>query len=262
MTISDQTGYTLHLPGKPERIVCLVPSITEFLCDIGLQPQLAGVTKFCIHPENVRHTATVVGGTKNYSVEKIRALAPGIVIANKEENVRESIEELRQHVPVYVTDILTLEQSLDMMRRLGALFGKEEAAGTIIRETENAFTSYIPPVKPLRVAYFIWRRPFMSVGRDTFIHDVLQKLGFENVFADYPGRYPEISAADLQRERPELVLLSSEPYPFGEKHIAEFRQMLPQARIQLADGECYSWYGSSVRRAPAYTRQWLKETLG
>lgn len=257
MTIKDQTGYTLHLPYRPERIVCLVPSITEYLCDIGLQTQLAGVTKFCIHPENVRRSAEVVGGTKNYSLEKIRALAPDIVIANKEENVRETIEELRQHLPVYVTDIITLEQSLDMMRRLGTLFGREEAAETIIRETEAAFAAYTVPEKPLRAAYFIWRRPFMSVGQDTFIHDVLQRLGFENVFAAYPGRYPEISAEDLQHESPELVLLSSEPYPFGEKHREEIREILPAARILLVDGECYSWYGSSVRKAPAYTRQWL-----
>ncbi|MGQ3012394.1 MAG: helical backbone metal receptor [Flavobacteriales bacterium] len=257
MNITDQTGYTLHLRGKPGRIVCLVPSITEFLCDIGLQPQLAGVTKFCIHPENVRQTAAVVGGTKNYSTEKIRALAPDIVIANKEENVRESIEELRQHLPVYVTDIVTLEQSLDMMQRLGALFGREEAAAAIIRETEQAFMAYTLPAKPLRAAYFIWRRPFMSVGRDTFIHDILQRLGMQNVFAAYPGRYPEITVEDLQCESPELVLLSSEPYPFGEKHREEIRKILPAARILLVDGECYSWYGSSVRKAPAYTRQWL-----
>jgi len=261
-TFTDQTGHTLHFARTPLRIVSLVPSITAFLCDIGLQQHICGVTKFCIHPAGVRKTAQVVGGTKNYSVDKIKALQPDVVIANKEENVRESIEELRKYMPVYVSDITTLEQSLDMMRQLGGLFGCENTSDALIHAIQEAFDAYPRPQQSVPTAYFIWRRPYMSVNAGTFIHDILQRLGFRNVFAGREGRYPEISVADLQQASPRLILLSSEPYPFGEKHIDEFRRLLPGAEIRLVDGECYSWYGSSVKRAPAYTLQWMQSAEG
>lgn len=231
------------------RIVSLVPSQTELLADLGLDAEVVGLTRFCVHPAGWKASKKIVGGTKNVDVERVRALRPDLVLANKEENVREQVEALQRIAPVHVTDVATVADALAMIRAVGRLVGRADAADALAAETEAAFAG-LTGGEPLRLAYLIWRRPWMSVGGDTFIHDVLARGGFANVFGGR-ARYPEVSGEELRAARPDAVLLSSEPYPFGEKHVAEVEALVPGTRVALVDGEALSWYGSRMRLAPA-----------
>lgn len=236
-------------PASPRRIVSLVPSLTELLAALGLDTETVGLTRFCVHPEGWKARKRIVGGTKNVDVERVRALAPDLVIANREENVREQVEAIAAFAPVALTDVPDVEGALGAIRGLGGLTGRPAEAEALAREIAEGFRG-LSPAPPLRVAYFIWREPWMTVGRDTIIHDVLARGGLASVFGDRT-RYPEVSAHDLAEASPEAVLLSSEPYPFGEKHLAEVQALAPQARVLLVDGEAFSWYGPRLAKAPA-----------
>ncbi|GAA4454436.1 helical backbone metal receptor [Nibrella saemangeumensis] len=238
----------------PQRIVSLVPSQTELLFDLGLDEEIVGLTKFCIHPKAKVSLKTIVGGTKTLHLDRIHALQPDLIIANREENTRDQIEELQRHYPVHITDVVTLTDALIMIRTVGELVAKEQEAQTIADEIEHRFTGILPLAPRLRTAYFIWRNPWMGAAADTFIHSMLLAAGFQNVFA-HRSRYPEITEQDLQASQPELILLSSEPYPFRKKHIAELQQWCPSARVMLVDGELFSWYGSRLLRSAAYFRE-------
>ena len=251
LTVVDQMGRRVVVPYPPQRIVSLVPSQTELLFDLGLADKIIGVTKFCIHPAQARQKAVVVGGTKNFNFEKIAELKPDLIIGNKEENYQEGIEQLARTYPVWLSDIATLEEALRMMRGVGFITGRKEAAELLAAETAAAFAALSAPPTPPAVAYFIWRRPYMVAAGGTFIDDMLSRAGFANVFAGR-GRYPEIRAAELAAAAPARILLSSEPYPFGEKHVAEFQAICPAARVDVVDGELFSWYGSRLRHSAAY----------
>lgn len=259
MRIQDQMGRQVTLKALPRRIISLVPSQTEFLADLGLEAEVAGITKFCVHPAAWFQAKPRIGGTKTLNFEKIAALQPDLIIGNKEENERAQIEALEKQYPVWMSDIGTLEDALDMMRRVGHLTGKAETAASLVSEIETGFHSISGRKETCRTAYFIWRKPYMVAAGDTFIQDMLLRAGFENVFAGL-ARYPEISPEMLSAAAPEVILLSSEPYPFSEKHMEAFREMCPAARVRLVDGEMFSWYGSRLRYAPAYFRL-LKESL-
>ncbi len=242
---------------QPKRIVSLVPSQTELLYDLGLEERVVGITKFCIHPPAWLTTKTIIGGTKNFHPERIKALQPDLIIANKEENIKEQVEALAKDHTVFVTDIGTLDTALQMIKDIGTI------TNTLSKETEIAnniredFQS-IRPGKNIRTAYFIWRHPYMTVGSDTFIHDMLSHCGFQNIFSSQ-ARYPVIEIKDLKEKECELLLLSSEPYPFKQKHIDELQQHLPNTKIILVDGEMFSWYGSRLLHAPAYFKHLLQE---
>ncbi|WP_456427383.1 ABC transporter substrate-binding protein [Rhodocaloribacter sp.] len=255
---TDARGRTLSLDAPPRRIVSLVPSQTELLADLGLDEEVAGVTRFCIHPEGWKARKRIVGGTKNVNLERVRALAPDLILANLEENTRADVEALDAFAPVFVTDVRDVPGAAAMIRTVGRLTGRAERAETLAGGIEAGFAA-LAARPPLRAAYLIWRNPYMSVGRDTFIHDVMRRAGFSNVFADRT-RYPEVTPEALVAARPEVVLLSSEPYPFAGKHRDELRAFLPAARIVLVDGELFSWYGSRLRRAPAYLER-LRRSL-
>lgn len=242
---------------SPLRIISVVPSQTELLFDLGLDGEIVGVTKFCIHPaDKVKHK-TIVGGTKTLDLVKIHALKPTLILANKEENTRDQIEELQRHYVVHVTDITTLPDALSMIREVGALVGRSPEAETIAGQID---VSLCPsPAAPTRsVTYFIWRKPYMVAAGDTFIHSMLEVAGFRNSFADRT-RYPEITPADLEAVQPDLIFLSSEPYPFSAKHIAELQTICPLAQILLVDGELFSWYGSRLLRSSDYFRNLRNE---
>lgn len=251
---TDQLGRTVTLEKTPERIVSLVPSQTELLHALGLGTEVAGITKFCIHPVEWFRSKTRVGGTKQINFEKIAALQPDLIIANKEENEQAQIEMLMQDYPVWISDIKTLPDAYAMIRSVGEMTGCAEKANAIAEEISERFenfrkrTAHFPKRK---TAYFIWKNPWMAAGGDTFIDHLLRECGMENVFSD-KGRYPEVTLEELSEKRPELVLLSSEPYPFKEKHIEEIRSVLPEATIRTVDGELFSWYGSRLLHAPAY----------
>lgn len=240
----------------PERIVSLVPSQTELLWSLGLERAVVGITKFCVRPQAWFQQKTRVGGTKTIHLERIHALQPDLVLANREENVREQVEALAERYPVWVSDVSNLSDALAMIEQIGILTHRAAEARALAKRIKAAFVAFGPEPhwRPRRVAYFIWRKPWMVAGGDTFIHAMLTAAGFENVFAE-ARRYPEVLLADLSRYTPEVLLLSSEPYPFAEKHVAEFREACPQTQILLADGEMFSWYGSRLLEAPEYFQQ-------
>lgn len=248
----DQLQRRVQLPSPPQKIISLVPSVTELLCDIGLQDAVAGVTKFCVHPSHIRKTKTVIGGTKNLHIEKIKELKPDLIFASKEENVKEQIEELEKDFPVWVSDVKTFDDALQLIESIGKITDTLENASHLLQnilEEKNSFQAQTQNKKS--VIYLIWENPYMTVGGDTFIHTMLQHAGFSNMFSEQT-RYPELSAEQMQKLKPELVLLSSEPYPFKEKHRLQMQKLLPASKVLLADGELFSWYGSRIQHSFRY----------
>lgn len=230
------------------RIISLVPSLTELIIDLGLKDRLAGRTRFCIHPAEEVKDIPIIGGTKKANMEKIRAINPDYILTNKEENTKADIEALREEFHVALTEIDTVEDALLAIYEIGGDLEASAEAGKLISKINELLDS-IPQERPQTAAYFIWREPWMVTGRGTYIHDVLEKWGLKNVFGDTP-RYPTIQLTELKKAYPDLILLSSEPYPFKEKHIEEIREACPAAQIMLVDGEWFSWYGS--RMIPAF----------
>jgi ABC-type Fe3+-hydroxamate transport system substrate-binding protein len=248
-----------QLPYIPRKIVSLVPSQTALLHHLGLEKEVIGITKFCIHPEEWRSGKPIIGGTKNIHIEKILALEPDLVIANKEENIREQVEILAEKMPVWVTDVNDLPGALQMISDLGILTGKTDEANLLTGSIQDRFNQLNNSI-PIPAAYLIWRNPYMTVGNDTFIHDMLRRSGFSNVFG-HLTRYPEIDIEALKNSGCKVILLSSEPYPFSEKHIDEIAQHLPEVKIMLADGELFSWYGSHLLESPDYFKKLYIECL-
>jgi ABC-type Fe3+-hydroxamate transport system substrate-binding protein len=253
---TDQLGRTITLDPPPQRIISLVPSQTELLYTLGLEEEVVGITKFCVHPQSWFRHKTRIGGTKDIRPEIIRSLQPDLIIANKEENNQAQIEELMLHYPVWVSNVQTLPDALEMIRSIGELTGKTRPALELAEEIDRRFAGLARHAtnNSPRTAYFIWRKPWMVAGGDTFIQHMLQYAGFTNIFGDQ-SRYPSIELESLAGSGCELVLLSSEPYPFRERHIEEIREVLPQATIRLVDGEIFSWYGSRLLHAPAYLQE-------
>ena len=268
---TDQLGRSVALSHIPKRIISLVPSQTELLYSLGLDESVVGITRFCTRPQTWFRERSRIGGTKAIDPVRVDALQPDLIIANKEENERPQIEALAERYPVWVSDVKTLADALAMIRSIGEITGTAITANTLADEiarrfaaldtavTSSAGAQTFPAIAPRpRVAYLIWRNPWMAAGGDTFIHQMLSHAGFENVF-EVNNRYPEIDLSDLAG--PDItILLSSEPYPFRERHIREVKESLPQARVELVDGEMFSWYGSRLLLAPAYFQQ-LRETL-
>ncbi len=252
----DQLGMKHELPTRPNRVVCLVPSITELLCDLGLSDYVVGCTKFCIHPIEIKNSAVIVGGTKNVHLDATQALQPNLIIANKEENTKNDIVGLRKVAPVWVSDIPTVESAWVMIRAIGKIFGMEKKAEQIIKSSERVLSQTMQESK--RVAYIIWRSPYMTIGGDTYIHDMLCRSGFDNVFGE-SQRYPELTVDDLNEKKPDVIFLSSEPFPFKEKHIAELKEELGDIPIVLVDGEYFSWYGSRVIHCKGYLEGLMME---
>jgi ABC-type Fe3+-hydroxamate transport system substrate-binding protein len=246
----DQLKRGVDLPVVAKRIISVVPSQTELLFSLGLDAEVIGITKFCIHPADKFKTTTKVGGTKQLNIELIKQLQPDLIIANKEENERCQIEEMMQYFPVWISDISNLDEATDMISRVGQLVDREAAAKQLSQAIIERFKKLDLQPTPLKVAYLIWRKPYMVAGKGTFIDAMLQKCGLQNAFDT--DRYHEVTAKQLIDVAPDVVLLSSEPYPFTQKHINEFKTMLPGAKVMLVDGEMFSWYGSRLLHAPGY----------
>lgn len=254
MEVKDQLERKILLPEIPKRIISLVPSQTELLIDLGLEEQLVGITKFCVHPKYLRKIKAIVGGTKQVNLEKIKALAPDIILCNKEENTKEMVEALEAIAPVHVSDILKLEDAFELMSQYGAIFKKEALVKIMVSSVKKKIAALQEQVKdkPVKkVAYVIWKKPLMVAGKDTFIDELLKLIKFENVFRE--SRYPETNFKEIIAKNPDLLLLSSEPFPFKEKHKAYFSEL--NAQIQLVDGEYFSWYGSRLVAAMDYFKK-------
>lgn len=248
---TDQAGQTVILEQIPRRIVSLVPSQTELLYDLGLNDEVVGITKFCVHPDSWFRAKTRVGGTKQLKTDIIRQLQPDLIIANKEENVKEQIEALQENFPVWISDVNSLQDAGDMIQEIGRITGKAEKANELVQQINKNFSRLQTPDYRLRTIYLIWQNPYMTVGSDTFIHSMMKAAGFENMFAN-EKRYPEITLEQLKDPDCELILLSSEPFPFKEKHREELKAQGVKAQVMLADGEMFSWYGSRLLKAPEY----------
>jgi len=233
------------------RIVSLVPSQTELLYDLGLDEQVVGITKFCVHPQQWFRSKTRVGGTKSIHIDRVMALKPDLIIANKEENIKEQVDELAAQFRVWTSDISNLTQALQMIESIGEITQTISRATALIETISRRFSLLPATPNPVRTAYLIWQNPYMTVGGDTFINDMLLRAGFENIFKDRL-RYPEISLNEIAENDCRLLLLSSEPFPFKQNHIATLQQQLPSTKIILADGEMFSWYGSRLLLAPGY----------
>jgi ABC-type Fe3+-hydroxamate transport system substrate-binding protein len=247
--VTDQMNRTIRLEGIPRRIVSLVPSQTELLYDLGLNEEVVGITKFCIYPEEWFKSKNRVGGTKQVNIEKVRDLQPDLIIGNKEENTVEDIEALEKIAPVWMSDIYSYEDALEMISLLGNVLGRENESTTICAGIEHEFKK-LPVVDSKKVLYFIWKDPDYLAGKSTFIDAMISKAGFENLCKD--ERYPELKELT---ENPDFIFLSSEPYPFKKEHAEEFQNRFPEAQIVFVDGELFSWYGSRMKFFPNYVSE-------
>jgi ABC-type Fe3+-hydroxamate transport system substrate-binding protein len=251
-SVEDQMGRAVQVSDRPQRIISLVPSQTELLYDLGLGECVVGITKFCIHPESWFKSKHRVGGTKKLDLAKIRALRPDLIIGNKEENERADIEALAEEFPAWMSDIRTLDDALDMINRIGELTGTDTLATDLSTRIKNEFGELKPLEEELSAAYLIWKEPYMAAGQGTFINDMLKRCGLKNVFDEGDARYPQLTAQDLAEADPDVILLSSEPYPFNEEHMAEVNMICPGTPVRIVDGENFSWYGSHLVKAPDY----------
>ena len=249
---TDQLLRTIAISATPQRIVSTVPSQTELLHYLGLDKEVIGITKFCIHPSAWFRSKERIGGTKQLNIAKIKDLKPDLILANKEENQKNLIEELALQFPVWVSDVNDLSSACVMIKEIGSITGREKKAEELVQGIRSAFYSEnIIPNQRLRTAYLIWKEPYLTVGGDTFIHQMVEYAGFKNIFADR-ARYPQIEIEEINGLDCELLLLSTEPYPFKENHVEELKQLLPKTKILLVDGELFSWYGSRLLQAPSY----------
>lgn len=270
IVVTDQMQRSVTVPLMPQRIVSLVPSQTELLFDLGLDERVVGITKFCIRPSEWFSSKTRVGGTKQVKNDVIAQLQPDLIIGNKEENTQADIEELAKHYPVWMSDIYTLNDALQMIEMLGNITQTQTKATEIISSISSGFNQLQPIKNTPTVLYLIWRKPYMAAGGNTFISNMLNRLGLTNVLkalpilrhAQYDGgdvtlsdveaRYPELLPQHIQELNPDYIFLSSEPYPFKQQHIDELQSLCPESKILLVDGEMFSWYGSRLKYAPHY----------
>jgi ABC-type Fe3+-hydroxamate transport system substrate-binding protein len=272
MNTKDQMGRKISFSFPPKKIISIVPSQSEFLWDLGLREELVGITKFCIHTEKMFRTVARVGGTKKLNINKIIELQPDLVIGNMEENEKSDIAELEKKFPVWMSEIYNLKDAYEMMLSLGEITNKKKKAAEIvdaIKDKHQLFQKNKPPLENISTAYFIWKGPYMVAGKNNFIDFMLEECGFTNVFSqkkysknDFENkneRYPAITTEQLIESNPKLILLSSEPFPFKEKHVKEISEILPEAKIFIVDGELFSWYGSRMKKAFPYLKKLMMQ---
>jgi ABC-type Fe3+-hydroxamate transport system substrate-binding protein len=260
--LRDARGVACGLARPAERVVSLVPSWTETLHALGAGARLVGVTEYCVHPASARAAASVVGGTKTPDLARIGALAPDIVIANREENRRLDIERLEAAgVRAFVTDARTVAGAALEIEQLGVLVGAAPRARELAQTIRAALLRRAPHA-PLRTVALIWKDPYMALGGDCFAHDLLVQCGAANPFAASERRYPRVERTELAAAEPELILLPTEPYAFAEPDRRELLQLdCPAARsaqVHIVEGELLTWYGPRVPRALATFRELIE----
>ncbi len=255
-----QEQFSVQPNNYYHRIISLVPSQTELLSGFGIEERVVGITQYCVHPQSWLQTKAIIGGTKKLDIDTIKTLQPDLIIANKEENVKEQVEALAAFCPVYVSQVNDLHSALEMILQVGLLVNAKLQAEALVHQIVLDFDDLETHLSKMNlpVAYLIWRKPYMAAGGDTFISSMLQKCGFRNVFAA-EQRYPTVTIEMLQTTSPNVLLLSSEPYPFQQKHVAELQAHLPNTKILLVDGEMFSWYGSRLLKACHYFTELVKQ---
>lgn len=250
LNITDQLGRSITLDGVPRRIVSLVPSQTELLAYLGLDDTVVGITKFCVEPPPWRTSKKVVGGTKKIKIDEILALAPDLVLANKEENTESDVRMLAERVPVWVSDVSTLRDALGMIKSVGQMTNTSQEAANLIEQIQGEFLP-LSGITKAKALYLIWMDPWMGAASGTFIDSMMTHLGLTNVLSEQT-RYPALSESLIRELNPELILLSSEPYPFTALHRDRIREWMPSAQVRLVDGTYFSWYGSRLLHAAHY----------
>lgn len=254
MDTTDQLGRELSLPDRPERIVSLVPSQTELLHYLGLDDIVVGITNFCVHPPEWYHNKQRVGGTKKPSVDRIRLLEPDLIIANKEENSKQVIQTLEKEFNVWVSDVDSLATACEMITRIARITDQVERGNALLLEIDRSADQLRATAKAsIPALYLIWKNPYMAAGSGTYINSIMGLAGLNNVLQT--DRYPELDIDRFTDLNPEVVLYSSEPFPFKEKDMTELRNKLPLAHHILVDGEAFSWYGSRIPSALNYIQE-------
>jgi ABC-type Fe3+-hydroxamate transport system substrate-binding protein len=256
--VKDQLGREILLKNLPKRIISLVPSQTELLCDLNLENELVGITKFCVHPYHLKSTKTIVGGTKKVDFEKIKALKPDFILCNKEENTYEMLPELEKIAPTYFSDVTTIQDNIDLILRLGTILSRRTEADNLVHKIEfklNDFKQFIKDKPSRKVAYFIWAKPWMVAGNDTYINEMLSLNKFENIYGNM-SRYPKVEINQIRCEGdPDIIFLSSEPFPFKDEHAMEIGTYTNRSITVFADGELFSWFGSRILLAFDYYKK-------
>lgn len=253
LTIQDHLERKITLPHPPNRIISLVPAITETMYHLGLEDKIVGRTRFCIHPKDKVKQAINIGGTKEIKLDRIHELKPDLIIAEKEENTKEIVETLEQHYPVFVFEVKEISDVYRMIMDVGKLTKRESESTKLVESINSEFVK-LPNVNGKRAAYVIWKKPYMVVGKDTYIQSLLDKMGFINPFTKMEGRYPTVTEEDFHKAELDCILLATEPYPFREKHLEEFQAMLPDVNPIIVDGEMF-WYGVRMTQAAGYFRE-------
>ncbi len=254
MEIRDQLGRKIELQKIPKRIISLVPSQTELLVDLGLENSIVGITHYCVHPAYLKETKVSVGGTKKVNLRKVKELEPDIILCNKEENTKEMVEALEKVAPVHVSDVASLEDAYKLMGDYGKMFNCEELSFTMVNTIQKKVKSLkklVANFSEKKVAYFIWDNPLMVAGKGTFIDEILKLNRYKNVYNQ--ERYPQTTMDELKKSNLDICLLSSEPFPFKEKHKVKFESFAKE--VQIVDGEYFSWYGSRLMEAMDYFKQ-------
>lgn len=256
MIIKDQLNREIQFDAPPERIVSLVPSLTELICDLGLKEKLVGITKFCVHPREIKKQAQIIGGTKKIKLKDCLELKPDFVLANKEENIEHQVKALsKEGISVYVSDISNHADVKNLIEQLGELFNVESSANGLIDELDTTITELqsVRLAKTLKAAYLIWKNPYMAAGGDTYISYMLDKIGFKNALNE-EQRYPVLDESRLKSLDMDVILLSSEPFPFKQSHVKELTELTGK-KVLLVDGEFFSWYGTRILHMPQYPEQ-------
>ncbi len=263
MEFTDQLNRKINLESTPKRIVSIVPSQTELLHHLGLDMEVIATTKFCVHPQSWFRNKTRIGGTKNLNIDKIVELRPDLILANKEENEQVQLDALCKTTPVWISDIHNLSEALQMIESVGVLINKKTNASKLIGEIKAAFEKLklsIGPNQSKTVLYLIWHNPYMTIGSDTFISDMLSRCGLTNCIQQ--TRYPKIAIEEIRELNPDYIFLSSEPFPFKQKHIEELQKELPLTKIEMVNGEMFSWYGNRMKISPVYFAELLSKLKG
>jgi iron complex transport system substrate-binding protein len=251
--ITDHLGRKIAFSHPPKRIISLVPAITETMYHLGLEDIIIGRTRFCIFPKDKVQRAINIGGTKDIKLDRIHDLKPELIIAEKEENTKEIVETLEQHYPVFVFEVQNIRDVYRMINDLGSITNRKEESIQMIKDIKNKLDN-LPNANGKRAAYVIWKKPYMVVGKDTYIQSTLEKMGFINPFTSFNGRYPVITEEDFQKANLDYIFLATEPYPFKEKHLEEFQTLVSDAKPMIIDGEMF-WYGAKMIQAADYFRE-------
>jgi ABC-type Fe3+-hydroxamate transport system substrate-binding protein len=248
--VTDHLGRTVKFTYPPKRIISIVPGITDILYSLKLEKEIVGRTRYCIYPKDKTGQAKTIGGTKKVKPDQIRELNPDLIIAEKEENTKEIVEQLEKEFPIYVCEIQAVDDTFKIIEDLGAITDRQTESEELQSEIKTAIQS-LPSGQGKRFAYVIWQNPYMAVGSHTYITSLLKKMGFVNAFANDDSRYPEVSEDDFRNADLDYIFLATEPFPFREKHIQQFSELFPDVHVMSLDGEMF-WYGPRMIEASPY----------